>query len=383
MLKTTFLKQIGLFEGFSEALLVRISQSLEKCKFHSGESIFKKGDEKGVLYLVKKGRVRVHNDSYTFIELSTTGFFGEYSLIDAQSRSATVTALEDCELWCLDKDSFERINQDFQELSNSVMTALIKRLRKMNELEQSLVRKNQEIENANQQLTDLNQEKSDLIGMMAHDLRNPLASAMSIVSLLLGEKETLNTEQQELLTITKNSLDRMNVMIGRTVESQMLESGLLELRMERTEISEILDTVVNNYKNRAEEKRIALVFTGLNHKVYANVDSSFFYQAVENLVSNALKFSNGDTEVKVHLKKNEKTISIGVIDQGPGIHPDEIPLLFKKYQKLSARPTAGEKSIGLGLFIVKKLAEKMGGTLECVSEVGKGTNFVLEFPSIA
>ncbi|MFZ6002154.1 MAG: sensor histidine kinase, partial [Bacteroidota bacterium] len=109
-------------------------------------------------------------------------------------------------------------------------------------------------------------------------------------------------------------------------------------------------------------------------------DSLFLIQVFENLISNALKFSEKGKQVEVEISSSDSQVRVVVKDQGPGLTAEDQALLFKKFQRLSTHPTDGEKSTGLGLSIVKKYVELMGGRVWCESEQGHGASFIVEIP---
>ncbi len=114
-----------------------------------------------------------------------------------------------------------------------------------------------------------------------------------------------------------------------------------------------------------------------NPKTYGLVDKNYLTQVFENLLSNAIKFSPRDKDVWIRVKEINGEIWVYFIDEGPGIEKDEMNRLFGKYQRLSAKPTGGEHSTGLGLSIVKKYVDVMGGRVWCESESGKGSYFIV------
>lgn len=238
-------------------------------------------------------------------------------------------------------------------------------------------RKKQQIEKTNLELVELNNEKNHLIEIVAHDLRNPLTSSLSIANNLKSRADGIKKEDREGLGFLLNALNRMQEMITKILDIRVIEQKKINMKCEKTDLSLILDDVYKNMQESARHKNINVRLENL--KTYGFVDKNYLTQVFENLLSNAIKFSPRDKDVWIRVKEMNGEIRINFIDEGPGIEKDEMKRLFGKYQKLSAKPTGGEHSTGLGLSIVKKYVDVMGGRVWCESEIGKGSNFIVAF----
>jgi signal transduction histidine kinase len=142
--------------------------------------------------------------------------------------------------------------------------------------------------------------------------------------------------------------------------------------------------VTADYRNRAAQKNITLHFSSTMEKGIVIADEMATYQVIENIVSNAVKYSPHGKSVYVHVEPstaNPDFLRLSVRDEGEGISAKDMERLFGKFARLSAQPTGGEHSTGLGLSIVKKMVEAMNGRVWCESEVGKGATFIVELPS--
>ncbi len=259
-------------------------------------------------------------------------------------------------------------------------TQLSARNEQISRQKEFIERQNLELEEKNHRLKDLNEEKNHLMGVVAHDLKNPLSQIKGLVGIIQQEKENLSPTQQKFISMIEGSADRLTNMIHRILDVKAVESATLNLNIEEINIIDLLKETVNEYELRAKKKSIQLHFPELSHHFQIKVDQEYTRQVFDNLISNALKFSPKERNIYVDIIETDKQkLKIGIRDEGPGISPGDMKKLFGKYQKLSARPTDGESSSGLGLSIVKKYVEAMDGKVWCESTLGKGTTFWVEF----
>lgn len=238
-----------------------------------------------------------------------------------------------------------------------------------------LSEKNKQIKAQNLELNSLNIEKNELIGIVAHDLKNPLTSALSVAELFNSEK--ISEDQNEYLGVILRSLHRMNSLVTKILEIKVLESSSLKINYTEVNLKQVTEQVIAALKIQSDSKNISIE-ADLDVTTAA-IDNSLLVQILDNLLSNAIKFSEHNAKVSVTLKDENQKIRFEIDDDGPGIMAADKPRLFKKFQKLRARPTDGESSTGLGLSIVKKYVEAMKGKVWCESEFGHGAKFIVEF----
>ena len=147
------------------------------------------------------------------------------------------------------------------------------------------------------------------------------------------------------------------------------------------ELGVLMRGVAANYDAKARAKKQELAISEDHGPLVAFADQHSAIQIFDNLVSNAVKYSPSGKRIDIRLKRREEMIRFEVQDQGPGLDQEDLRKMFGKFARLSAKPTGGETSTGLGLSIVKKMVEAAGGTVWCESEPGKGSTFVVELKS--
>jgi len=237
-----------------------------------------------------------------------------------------------------------------------------------------------ELEESNRQLDNLNQEKLQLIGLVSHDLKGPFNRIFALAQLMNMSNANLSEDQKEYLgKIQQISIDGLS-MVRNLLDSRRLDEKGIELKIGDLDFANVVTSLVKHYKSIAEKKKIEIT---LDISGDANIrgDKNYLSRIVENLLSNAVKFSPPDTRIHCTLARKNDSLDFSVKDEGPGISDEDKPKLFQRFQSLSAKPTSGESSTGLGLFIIKTIADKMGADVFCGSELGKGAEFTLRLPS--
>jgi signal transduction histidine kinase len=153
----------------------------------------------------------------------------------------------------------------------------------------------------------------------------------------------------------------------------------MNVSLQIIDVLPIVQTLVNHYAERALAKNITVQFEHQPEPYQAIVDENTTHQVLDNLISNAVKYSPPNKNITIRLRQEGQHIRCEIQDQGPGLSTADQKKLFGKFNRLTPRPTGGEHSTGLGLFIVKKLIEAMNGKVWCESELGKGATFIAQF----
>jgi signal transduction histidine kinase len=248
--------------------------------------------------------------------------------------------------------------------------------RKTKKINLQLAQTNQEIIKRNQQLSDLNNEKDTLMNIVVHDLKAPLNNIKGL-STLLELDGTLNQDQGKYLKMIKDSTQTGLEMITDLLDAHAIESGA-EPALENINIKEFLENQLKAFSQAARAKEISIQLEVQDFQ--ATTDKEYLSRILDNLVSNAIKFSPKQSVVLVKSYAESGNYYLCIKDHGQGFSEADKQNLYQKFKKLSARPTAGESSNGLGLAIVKILVDRLGGTISLESEPGSGSEFIVRVP---
>ena len=292
---------------------------------------------------------------------------------------------------------------------------------------QKITSANKDLEHRNEALAALNQEKNEILGIVAHDLKNPIGAIRGLAELIENgsvEKEQLEQVAEQIVKSSNRIMD----LVTNLLDINRLEQGGFQMNPCAVDIMPIVEGCIVQYQEIAVSKNIVLQYSNNATSSIVFGDEQAIMQVFDNLISNALKYSPLGKKVFVRILSqsslseegraslamshwsNDKTnvpmtntpitndrvtnshailsdlssityLRLEVQDEGPGISEDDMKKLFGKFARLSARPTGGEHSTGLGLSIVKKMVEVMNGRVWCESELGKGATFIVELPA--
>lgn len=240
-------------------------------------------------------------------------------------------------------------------------------------------REEQILEN-NKQLKELNELKNKFLGIASHDLRNPLYLIRSFSEILKNESVgALNTKQKDLSVKIFNSSNFMRALLENLLDISKIESGKIELCKKVQDLNSVVRQQVEMSQLLADKKKIdfELKLEDLPH-IYFDQDA--ITQVIGNFIGNAIKFSPLNTKIIVTTENQGENVRVLVCDEGPGISEEDQKLLFKEFQTLSAKPTGGEKSTGLGLAITQKLIHLHSGRVGVESRLGEGSTFFFALP---
>lgn len=239
----------------------------------------------------------------------------------------------------------------------------------------------EELKQANQQLALLNEEKNRFISMAAHDLRSPVSTALSYADIMLNNEGVFPKEKNtHFLKVIEERLGYALKLMSELLDIGKIESGTLNLDLQTNDFLQLLEKTIQFNRMLADMKNISIFLDCTEESLLFAFDREKMEQVLNNLISNAIKYSAPATRVEVRTERHEGAVRTWVIDQGVGIKESELSQIFQPFQKSSSRPTAGESSTGLGLVIAKKIVEEHGGVLNVESEENKGSRFYFTIP---
>ncbi|QEG41685.1 hybrid sensor histidine kinase/response regulator [Roseimaritima ulvae] len=232
------------------------------------------------------------------------------------------------------------------------------------------------------ELRRLNEEKNIAIGIVAHDLRNPLALMKMQSELLLDQcAGELSTDHQQLLQSISEQGRMMLTIVNDLLDASAIEAGSFHLARETVDVIPLVEHFVQSQALLAAPKSISLRFLPPQGVLLALLDPAKFQQVLTNLIGNAVKFSPAETAVDISLADHGEQFEIRVRDSGPGIPDSQLKSLCEPFQTVGGRSQGGEKNTGLGLTIVRRIIEKHGGSLNVSSEPGVGSVFSVSMPT--
>lgn len=228
-------------------------------------------------------------------------------------------------------------------------------------------------------LTDANEFKKEVLGIAAHDLRNPINTILGFARLII-EADFYDEEIRAYAEYIHKGASQMNELLSDLLVSAANDATEIEIVRTVFDVNTLAKSTIFSFEHSLSAKRQSINFDTCKEELFVKVDKQKLKEVLENLISNAIKYSEFDTIIRVSIEENNNGLEIKVQDNGPGITDDDFKKMFGKFQRLSARPTGNESSTGLGLYIVKKIVDKHNGKIEVESEPGSGSIFKVFLP---
>ena len=224
--------------------------------------------------------------------------------------------------------------------------------------------------------------KADFYSMVTHDLRNPAGNTLVALKMLLsGKVGALEPRQQRFAEVAYRSAEKFVSLINDYLDYAKIDAGYLRLERVETDLADVIRSSADQAITQAELKR-QFVTVNVPEAIPAHVDARKIEQVLDNLISNAIKYTPDGGRITVSAVANEGRAEIRVADTGQGIAPSQLGQLFSKYHRVPGQQTAKIQGTGLGLLIAKEIVEAHGGTVHAVSSgvSGEGSTFVVDVP---
>ncbi|MDX2061733.1 MAG: ATP-binding protein [Bacteroidia bacterium] len=390
------ISQVKLFSTAPVSVLQGLAEKATPIDLAAGQLLARKGDYGTSLYLVAAGTLKVHDGEVEFVHISRPDVVGEFSLLDTEPRSASITALEPSRVFELTHDNFFDVIDGHPEVLKGVLRHLVGRMRQQNEqLERKVQERTHDLSASVEEtiaernrLVELNERKNEIIRIVSHDIRSPISGIGSLAKLLKDDKDIAKdlATVQEYAALIHNSATSISSFVNEILDLAKLESGTSELKQDRLDLNDLLKAQYSTFEPVTLTKGVKLVVEAQPGTVVLG-DRTALGQAFNNLIANAIKFTPKGGTVTLRLGQHaagaQPQATVEIADTGIGIPPESLPHLFDKFSKAQRAGTKGEKGTGLGMSIAKQILELHKGTIEVASTVGKGTTFTLRLPLAA
>ena len=251
-----------------------------------------------------------------------------------------------------------------------------------NGMAEQLEGQRQKLEELNSELRSINQNYMEMLGFVAHELKNPLASAiMSLYTVKDGYLGEISPAQRKSLESVAQSLDYFQDMVRNYLDLSRLEKGELEVHKSQVSLyTDVVAPVIEGLERALQERRMVLE-NHISEDMVLNADGNLLRIVYDNLLSNAIKYGREGGAIELDARESDSQVTLSVRNDGEGIPPEKMSLLFKKFSRLDSPEYAKKKGTGLGLYICKEVVEKQGGEIKADSKVGEWVKFSFTLPN--
>jgi signal transduction histidine kinase len=373
------------FPGIKPGEVEELISNCQVKSYAEGAVLCRENAIEHTFYMILEGDVRVSKlvnaaENRLLQTLGPGDFFGEMALIHNAPRAATVTATTPVVVLELDKKSFDRVLQNSSSIAMAMVREISSRLRANDEMAVGDLRvRASELAQAYQKLAEEELARREFLSSIAHELRTPLMSASGYIHLLKKGALTGDQLNNAIDTVDRN-VQQIIALVNDLLFLQEMELVLSEFNP--VDLGEIGRSVVDKYKTRAMDKRIALTLRGDYNLPPISGDARSLERALSALVDNAIKFSPHGGEVEVRFKADRERLTVEVEDRGIGIAPDMRPRIFDRFYHIERHDNDLFGGIGLGLSIAKQVIEQHNGALEVESKPGVGSVFIIRLKRI-
>lgn len=245
----------------------------------------------------------------------------------------------------------------------------------------ALIRDARDLRKTERELARLNEEKNEFLGLAAHDVRSPVGAIRGYAEILQSDLIEDHAERQGALRAIIEACDAVQSILDDLLDVSAIESGKLRLDLKPAAVEPLIAEAVRLEQRHATTKEIKFSIQPLTAGLEIVADRRKILQVLQNLISNAVKYSPPHSVVRIACKMNADRCCIEVNDAGAGISAEDCARLFQAFARAKNRTTGGESSTGLGLVIVRRIVEAHGGRAWVESQLGKGSTFYVDLPA--
>jgi signal transduction histidine kinase len=384
--KIDILKSSSLFKNLTRDQLKTIAPKFDARPFPAGTVLFDDGSQEvDGMYIIAKGVIKIYKNlpgddarQQAIAVLTAGNFFGEMALLDEETRSAGAVVVEDAELLFLSKASFHETITTHLEVAHEILTRIAKvmskRLRNTNNLFREVVSWGYR---ARKEVRDL---KSNFLSTISHELRTPIHSIQGFSSLMKETPEADEATRQKFVDVIVEESARLGGLINDLISLAEMEYGAIVLERKTVHLAEMVEKVFDLLKPQAEEKKIRYQLLMPAQLPAVELDGNRLVQAVEHLISNAIKFTAYNGEISVEIAQLKNSIDIMVSDNGRGIPEKYTERVFDKFYQLDQSTTRSVGGAGIGLTLARHIVELHGGSISVMSKEGEGSTFKISLP---
>lgn len=368
------------------------SQFVTEQFYPQGHIVFQENNPGNSMHIIWSGRAVVVKGSFqspTILGYRSAGdIIGEMALLEDQTRSASIVAVEDMRTLQIQRQDFEKLLTTAPSLCLKILKTLSARLRVSDDArklsarsETSLIKQLSGLQVEKQKLLELEQLREDTIHLIVHDLRHPISSLMGAVKILemVLPEEVLEANQQ-ILEIAGLNCDQLQLMVDSLLDLARMESGQSQLELSKVDLTNLIQENINKIHFFASMESITIQASMPQDLPLLTVDIEKIDRVLSNLLNNAIKYTPAGEQIMIDVKVEEDTISTSITDSGHGIPPDEQDRIFDRYVQLSDTETRAG-GFGLGLAFCQLAVEAHGGKIWVESgENNKGSKFTFTLP---
>ena len=232
----------------------------------------------------------------------------------------------------------------------------------------------------NTEMKRLDDMRKEFVANVSHELRTPLTTVKSYAETLLDGALDDRETAEEFLGIINNEADRMSFLVRDLLQLSRFDNNQIELSLSRINVDSFISENIKASRILADNKKQSLIFIPMGKEVYINADRGRITQVINNVITNAIKYSPEGSTVKVWAEDSEDMVKIFVEDNGIGISKNDLPRIFERFYRVDKARSRAMGGTGLGLAIAKEIMERHGGSISVESELLQGTKMTLCFP---